>query len=464
MVKMKTFKRLVGILLATSITTGLMVGCGSNKGTGDSSSTSEGEEATSNSTEEEPTVVTAGDENGTEFEMWTFVELHAKFYEEMVKVWNEQNPDKTINLKMTVLPYGDMHTKLQSSLLAGKGAPDLCDIEVGQFPNFLKGVPQLETLNDVVEPYKDSIVESRLNLYSQDGNMYGLPTHVGATVAFYNTELLEAAGIDYTTIKTWDDFKAEGSKYYEATGKYLGTADTGSIWTESLMLSELGSDYTDDKGNPQIDTPEMEKVLTTLKELQDSNAIATIAGGQPDNEEAFGEYNNGNYAAAIMPMWYMSRFINYMPELSGKIAIAPAPVFEEGQDRSVGGGGTGTVVTNQCDNTELAKEFLAFAKLSEEGNIKVWEVLGFDPVNTAVWDNEEVTNNPDNQYVQYFKNNPFDVLKEIREEIGLCKVVANSPSINEVLCTTTLNSIFEDGEDVQEALDYAKDEVDNSIQ
>ena len=92
------------------------------------------------------------------------------------------------------------------------------------------------------------------------------------------------------------------------------------------------------------------------------------------------------------------------------------------------------------------------------------KVLGFDPVNTAVWDNEEVTNNPDNQYVQYFQNNPFDVLKEIRDEIGLCKVVANSPSINEVFCTTTLNSIFEDGESVQDALDYAKDEVDNAIQ
>lgn len=65
-----------------------------------------------------------------------------------------------------------MHTKLQSSLLSGKGAPDLCDIEVGQFSNFLKCVPQLETLNDVVEPYKDSIVESRLNLYSRDGYIY----------------------------------------------------------------------------------------------------------------------------------------------------------------------------------------------------------------------------------------------------------------------------------------------------
>ena len=230
------------------------------------------------------------------------------------------------------------------------------------------------------------------------------------------------------------------------------------------MISELGSDYTDKDGNPQIDTPEMEKVLTTLKDLQENNAIATIAGGQPDNEEAFGEYNNGTYASAVMPMWYMSRFINYMPELSGKIAIAPAPVFEEGQDRSVGGGGTGTVVTNQCSDVELGKEFLAFAKLSEEGNIKVWEILGFDPVNTTVWDNEEVTNNPDNQYVKYFKNNPFDVLKEIKEEIGLCKVVENSPSINEVFCTTTLNSIFEDGEGVKEALDYAKDEIDNAIQ
>ena len=192
MIKMKTFKRLIGLLLVTSVTTGLMVGCGSSKSTDDSSKGTESEEAvTDESSEEEPTVVTAGDENGTEFEMWTFVELHAQFYQEMVEEWNKKNPDKTINLKMTVLPYGDMHTKLQSSLLAGKGAPDLCDIEVGQFPNFLKGVPQLEPLNDVVEPYKDSIVESRLNLYSKDGDMYGLPTHVGATVAFYNTESLE---------------------------------------------------------------------------------------------------------------------------------------------------------------------------------------------------------------------------------------------------------------------------------
>ena len=43
--------------------------------------------------------------------------------------------------------------------------------------------------------------------------------HVGAFVAFYNDALLSEAGIDYTTITTWDDFEAAGAKYNAATGK-----------------------------------------------------------------------------------------------------------------------------------------------------------------------------------------------------------------------------------------------------
>ncbi len=89
MVKMKTFKRLMGLILATSVTTGLMVGCGSsgNSGTGSSNSSSESDsdETSDESSEEEAQILTAGDENGTELEMWTFVELHAQFYQEMVK-------------------------------------------------------------------------------------------------------------------------------------------------------------------------------------------------------------------------------------------------------------------------------------------------------------------------------------------------------------------------------------------
>ena len=39
-------------------------------------------------------------------------------------------------------------------------------------------------------PYKDNVVESRLDIYGKDGKYYGFPTHVGTTVAFYNDCLL----------------------------------------------------------------------------------------------------------------------------------------------------------------------------------------------------------------------------------------------------------------------------------
>ena len=36
------------------------------------------------------------------------------------------------------ISVGDMHTKLLTALQAGTGAPDICDVEVGQFPNGLQ--------------------------------------------------------------------------------------------------------------------------------------------------------------------------------------------------------------------------------------------------------------------------------------------------------------------------------------
>ncbi|RUU68336.1 extracellular solute-binding protein, partial [Mesorhizobium sp. M7A.F.Ca.MR.362.00.0.0] len=68
------------------------------------------------------------------------------------------------------------------------------------------------------------------------------------------------------------------------------------------------------------------------------------------------------------------------PDLKGKIVIKPMPAWSEGAPRSAGMGGTGTVVTNQSKDPDVAKKFLAYAKLSKEGNIEIWKQLGFDPI------------------------------------------------------------------------------------
>ena len=67
--------------------------------------------------EGEPTAVTTvGPDDGTKYEMWSFVDLHNEFYGKMVEKWNEENPDKQIQVTFSTYPYSDMHNKLMMSL------------------------------------------------------------------------------------------------------------------------------------------------------------------------------------------------------------------------------------------------------------------------------------------------------------------------------------------------------------
>ncbi|WP_159618607.1 ABC transporter substrate-binding protein [Ruania rhizosphaerae] len=407
-----------------------------------------------------------GEDGRTTLDMWVFAELHGTYYEEMAERWNEENPDREINLEVTVYPYDDMHNKLQLAVNSGSGLPDVVDIEVNQFSNFVQGSnPPLADLGEAAEPYRDDVVEARLDLYSRDGVIYGYPTHVGAFVAFYNTALLEEAGIDYTTIETWDDFQEAGETYNAETGNAFGVASTEVMFTEPLIVAQLGGNLFADDGNVAVNSPEVVQALELEQQMQQAGATSTIPGGSPDSEEAYGAINDGDVAAIVYPAWYTSRFVDYMPDLAGDVAIAPAPVVEGAEVSTIGAGGTGTSVPAASPNSEIAADWLAFAKLSPEANVAVWEELGFDPVNMSVWEDEEVTHAEDNKFNEYFQTNLFDVLNEVQGEIGHFEGFTNPdlPSVDNQFTTVTLTEIFENGVPAQEALDQAQQDLQNQL-
>lgn len=455
-------KRGLAILLTAAMAISALAGCnGSNEtgATGGAENSQAGNSAGKNE------MVVEGDDVTT-LNVWTFIELHQAFYTEMAERWNEENPDKKVKLVLSNMPYDDMHNKLSLALESGDGAPDIVDIELGKFPAFMIGEVGLMDLSEAIKPYGDTVVQSRLDIYSKDGKVYGFPTHVGTMVAFYNDELLSAAGVDYKTIETWDQFKEAGVKYYEATGKPFACVETYAQWMINLMLAQKGGDYIDSQGNLDITNDTMVEVLTYIKEMQDTGAFATVPGGQPDHEEAYPFYNSGEYAVQIMPFWQTSRFVNYMSDLSGKVAIAPVPVWGDNDVvATIGGGGTGTAIVQSGENAELAAEVMAWIKLSEEASKEVWNVLGFDPVNTVVWDDPELTQNPENQFVQYFINYPFDALNESKDGIGMLNSYTSEmyPSINNEFCNITLNNIHENGMEVKEALELSQETLLNEF-
>jgi arabinosaccharide transport system substrate-binding protein len=353
----------------------------------------------------------------TTLTFWTFQELHSGFMKDAVESWNKANPKEQIDLKIDVLPYDDLHNKLLISLQAGTGAPDISDIEISKFANFLKGKkPALVPLNKYLKNDLDKIIIGRMDSYKKDGNYYGLDYHVGASVMYYNTELMTQAGVDIDKIVTWDDYYTAGKQVLAKTGKPMCTVESTEHWSFYPLIVQQGSDFLDKDGKGQLDNPINVKTLEYLKKLVDEGIAVTAPAGFHHSEEYWAFMNNSGAASVWMPLWYMGRFTSYMPKLSGKVAVRPLPVWTKGGKRSAGMGGTGTAVTNQSKNVDLACRFLTYAKASKEGSIKTWTILGFDPIRWDVWSDPAMK--AKNQYTDYFGNGVFDMLVGIKDEIA----------------------------------------------
>lgn len=403
-------------------------------------------------------------EEVTTFTMWTFIAQHQEFFEKAAERWNSVYPDRPIAVEVTTIGYDDMHNKFKVALQADEGAPDMCDVELGQFPNVLAYSDKLLDLTDAMAPYMADLVQARLEIYAKDGKYYGAPLHVGAIVCFYDKALLESAGVNYEDIKTWDDWYEAGLKLKEADPEaWMGTVETSTQWLASLMLAQQGTDWQKD-GEALINTPELAKVIDTQKSWLEAGICETCPGGQPDTEEGKAYIANNKIACVIMPFWFMSRFTDEIGEnCKDRYVLAPCPVFEEGQLQSIGQGGTGTVIYANGTNPELCAEFVAFAKVSPEGEAQIWDVMGFDPCNTAIWDDESIMKTDDNKFNQYFIGYPIDALLPIKDSIGFIVSTSISPTINNYLGTTLWNEVYVDGVDTAEALETAQDAIDSDL-
>ncbi|MDU0202079.1 ABC transporter substrate-binding protein [Paenibacillus sp. MAH-36] len=389
--------------------------------------------------------------------LWTFQDLHKKYYEKTAELWNKNNPDQPIELSIDTYPNAEMHNKLLIALQSGVGAPDIADININFFQNFLKGDIQLVELNKVIEPEKDKFIQSRFDIYSKGGKYYGIDFHVGATVVYYNKDLMDKAGVNVDNIKTWDDYTEAGKKVVAATGKVMTAFEVTGQRPFWPMIVQRGSDYLDKDGNVTLDNDINIKTLQAMKDMIYKDKIAVpMPGGNTGAEEFFTYMNKGEAASLIMPMWYMSRFLEYMPDLKGKILVRPMPVWEKGDVRSAGMGGTGTAVTKQSKNQDIAMKFLAYGKLSKESNIRIWQELKFDPIRWDVWSDPELQK-PD----PYFNNEKiFNVLLDMKEEIKSPNMSELSSASQDLVNSNVMfKSLKDQSQTPEQALKAAADEL-----
>lgn len=257
----KKLKSIVCVTI-TAITVFAMVGCG--KSSSESAATS-------------------GKSSSNEIVLWTpLTGPDGDTMTAMIDDYNKTNPKYKV--KHVPIAENDLYAKLPSVVSSGKDVPDLTIVHAERIPLFVK--------NDLLVPYDDAIAKDGNNIKESnyikegwrvgqvDGKRYGVPLDVHSYITYYNPDLLAKYGphvLDDNVI-TMDEVNEVGE-----AAKKDGISAIGVDWMRVMTIAwikQLGGDITSDGTKPSIDTPQAEKVLTTMKEFVD-NKIATQDGDDP---------------------------------------------------------------------------------------------------------------------------------------------------------------------------------------
>jgi arabinosaccharide transport system substrate-binding protein len=405
----------------------------------------------------------------TDLSLWVFVDRHGAFLVKQAERWNAANPDRPITVTPSVIDYTQMHDNLLAAFLAGSGAPDLVDIEIGKFARFVKTEDNVHLLDltDVVAPYLPDLVASRMAPYQAYGKQLGIDYHLGAYLMYYNKPLLDQAGIDADSIKTWDDYVAAGKAFKEKFPDKAWTAvESRSVFSAYGLMYTNGGHVYDADGNLVLNSAENAQALQFMSDLVNVDKIAIEAtAGDINSAEFQAEFPNGNIASIWMPQWYMTRFPDNMPSMCGSMIVRPMPLWKEGGFTTTMGGGTGTAVTDQTPEAEqaLAKEFLAFAKLTNEAQNTLWNDLGFDPYRNDVYDEAALSETDTPDVADWPSSHPcFNgavTFQQIKSELGNVAPEYTGPLYPEartILSEQIMPSIINDGRPAAEALAEAQ--------
>ena len=179
-------RRLISILLAAALGAVLLAGCGDKKAEQSSSSATGGEA----SDEHEPVELT----------LWVTSRNTDDWSDSMEQKFLDEHP--WITLKK-VVKEGDPGNEFYQGVASGT-APDLVRCSFTMMDSYIaSGI--LEPLNKYTDSWDEwgSFTKEYIDMFTQDGNVYGIPWQVAPMLFGYNKALFEEAGVEAVPA-TWD--------------------------------------------------------------------------------------------------------------------------------------------------------------------------------------------------------------------------------------------------------------------
>lgn len=319
----------LALLLTGVMTAGLLAGCGGSTDTGSQAPENDGGGVSQGGTEVSADAGDAADvnEDGTvnnpeavevdenKLVFWSlFSGGDGEFMDSVIADYNASNPTKEVQSIMLV--WDDYYTKLQTAVAAGKG-PDIGVSHVSKLPELVEQgavesiTPYLEELGiDLSTMYASNSLDS----VTFDGEIYAVPLDTHAEILYYNTDILEKAGVELNSdgqldINSWDEFVAVLDQCKAVMGDGESTVSLTNSgddpyrtwWATYFQMG--GTPLVNDEGTEvTMDKEIAVKAAETVKFLFDNGYILE---GIDDHQQLF---QSGKAAFCINGTWGTGAF------------------------------------------------------------------------------------------------------------------------------------------------------------
>ena len=308
--------------------------------------------------------------------------------EPIAEAFEKKHPNITVDVQ-NVGTGADQYTKLQNAIKAGKGAPDVAQVEYFAIPQFALGESLADLSGYGYTDLEDQFTASTWNAVTEGDALYALPQDSGPMAMFYRQDVFDKYGISVPT--TWDEYVAAAETMLAADPNQYITSDSGDAgFTTSMIWQAGGQPYKVDGDKVTIDMQDegAKKYTAMWNQLVENGSLAQTPGW---TDEWFRGLGDGSIATLITGAWMPGNLIAQAAEGSGQWRVAPMPQYTAGDTATAESGGSSIAVMQQSENKLVAAEFAKFTTAEEEGRQISFDAGGF-PSTVADLDDETFLN------------------------------------------------------------------------
>jgi multiple sugar transport system substrate-binding protein len=307
----------------------------------------------------------------------------------MTAAFEKANPGVTVNLEF--VPYEALYDKIVASKAAGGAGYDVVLYDVIWPAAFAQNGVLVDVTDRLKDLDRSKVFDGAWATVNYDGKTYGMPWILDTKYLFYNTEMLQKAGIAEPP-KTWDEL-AKDAKII----KDKGLVQYPIVWSWSqaeavicdyvtIAAAYQGKFYED--GKPVFDKGGS---LDALKYM-----VQTLKDGisNPNSKEYLEEdvrkvFSAGDAAFALnWTYMYGKTGDQAESKVVGKVGVVPAPGVEGKTTASAVNGSMALGITAGSSKADLAWKYIAFLTSQPVQNqyaqlsLPIWKSSYTDPAVT----------------------------------------------------------------------------------